>query len=65
MSRVRPEVYTNNNPSNTILLTFSTARFWACGLTNHADLSSYCHIDLARGCMWWYGFVAVGVVELE
>ena len=38
MLRVRPEVFTNNNPSNTILVTYSTARFWVCGFTNHADL---------------------------
>ena len=40
MSHVRPEVFTNNNPSNTILVTYSTARFWVCGFTNHADLSN-------------------------
>ena len=40
MSRFCPEVFTNNNPSNTILVTFSTARFWVCGFTNHADLSN-------------------------
>ena len=38
MLRFRPEVFTNNNPSNTILVTYSTARFWVCGFTNHADL---------------------------
>ena len=36
----RPGVYTNNNPSNTILVTFSTSRFWVCGFTNHVDLSN-------------------------
>ena len=45
MSRFRPEVFTNNNPSNTILVTYSTARFWVCGFTNHAGLSNYCTLD--------------------
>ena len=37
--------FTNNNPSNMILVTFSTARVWVCGFTSHVDLSSYCLSD--------------------
>ena len=40
MSRFRPGVFTDNYPSNTILVTYSTSHFWLCGFTNHADLRS-------------------------
>ena len=40
MSCFRPENYSNSNPSSMILVTFSTAHFWVCGFTNHADLSN-------------------------
>ena len=40
MSRVRPGGFTNNNPVNMMLVTFSTACFWDCVFTNHAHLRS-------------------------
>ena len=40
MSRFCPGVFTNNTPSNTILVTFSTSCFWVCWFTDHADLSN-------------------------
>ena len=38
MSPFRPGVFTNKNPSNTILVTYSTSCFWVFGFTNHAGL---------------------------